>query len=428
MEILKQLRDTEKGTFPYVKDPSELYREKGSLTQFEGLQKLIMLDRYSYRDNLLKTLKEGDTVLVIVKQHPKYPTQGFGKVESINGTSVTVGVEYPEATGSITRELNDLIKPLELYWEQICYRVAKGVASVEKTPELQDKWFNKYYWMLSNMYDIPGGRILYGAGSGVDVTLFNCFVLPFLKDSRGGIIEHIGLATEIMSRGGGVGSNISTLRPTKATVHGVNGQSSGSISWANYLSQLTHLIIQGGTRRGAQMIGMSDWHPDVLEFIICKIQNPHLLDKISKESNHPIIRDLANAYLVRDADDKPSGVKDVNFMTGANISVLISDDFMEAVEKGLDWELRFPDIDSLNPEQKTYYDEHWHELGDVRKWEAEGLPVKVYVSIPAREIWDFINTAARYSAEPGIIFIDHYSKESNCAYYAPTVVTNPCGE
>ncbi|ALA07210.1 putative ribnucleotide-diphosphate reductase subunit alpha [Brevibacillus phage SecTim467] len=428
MKILKQLRSEEEGLFPYVKDPTELYKERGPLSQFEGLQKLIMLDRYSFRDNLLTTLKEDDIVLVIVKHHSKYPTQGYGKVVKVDGAYVTVDVEYPEGIGTIVRDLVDIIKPLELYWEQIAYRVAKGVASVEKTDRLKAYWFEKFYWLLANMYNIPGGRILYGAGSGVDVTLFNCFVLPFIKDSRGGIIEHIGLATETMSRGGGVGSNISTLRPTKATVHGVNGFSSGSISWANYLSQLTHLIIQGGTRRGAQMIGLADWHPDVLEFILCKIQNPYLLDKISKETKHPIIRELAEKYLLRDEAGKPVGVKDVNFMTGANISVLISDDFMDRVEKGLDWELRFPDIDALTPEQKTFYDENWHLMGDVRKWEAEGLPVKIYTTIPAQDMWDFINTAARYSAEPGIIFIDHYTKEANCSYYAPTVVTNPCGE
>jgi ribonucleoside-diphosphate reductase alpha chain len=418
-----QLKEEEFVKFPVVVNPAIL----SSLTPLDGVGRLIMLDRYSYRDNQLESLKIGDTVVTIVKEDPKYPTKGYGTVTKIKDNQVTVKVEYPEDT-VVTKPKRTLIKPLELFWEQISYRVAKDIASAEVTKEKENYWFNKFYWMLSEFLAIPGGRIMYGAGIDADVTLFNCFVLPFIQDSRQGIIKHIGLATEIMSRGGGVGSNISTLRPSKATVKGVNGFSSGSIPWADYLSKLTHLIIQGGSRRGAQMIGLSDWHPDIIEFILCKIQNPLLLDKIFKECNDQLIKDKAESYLVRDGDGKPIGVRDLGFMTGANISVLVSDDFMEAVENDGIWDLRFPDLDNLTKEQKEFYNEEWEKIGDVRKWAKMGLPVKVYFSIRAREMWDFINTAARFSAEPGIIFIDRYQKESNSWYYQPIVVTNPCGE
>lgn len=429
MGTFAQLREEEYGSFSMVVRPEYLL-ENGlaeKLTPMEGVQRLIMLDRYSVRDNLLKTLKVGDVVLCTVKDDPKYPTKGFGTVAEILGNEVIVSVEFPENYDTVKRPLNDIIKPLELFWEQIAYRVAKGAAEVEDESK-REEVFRDFYWLLSNQYYIPGGRILYGAGSGADVTLMNCFVLPYIKDSRQGIIEHIGKATEIMSRGGGVGSNISTLRPAKALVAGVNGFSSGSVSWANYLSQLTELIIQGGSRRGAQMIAEADWHPDIIEFAICKIQNPKLLDKLAKEGRDPLIRAAAEKYLVRDAEGNPVGVADIKFMTGANISVLISDDFMEAVFNDGDWELRFPDLENFTPEQKEIYDNEWHLMGDVRKWEERGLPVKVYHKLKARALWHLFMVCARYSAEPGVIFIDRYNKESNAWYYSPIVVTNPCGK
>lgn len=422
------LKGPEYKKFPFIVNPNTIPKE--NLTELDGYQRLIMLDRYSQRDSKLETIRKGDVVVAVLKDDPKYPTMGYGKVVRFNKKEnfVEIKVDFPADYDVVRKPLEKVSKPLEIYWEQISYRVAKGISKVEKTEELRNYWLERFFWMIGNFLAIPGGRILYGAGSGNDVTLFNCFVLPFIQDSRQGINHHIGKAMEIMSRGGGVGSNISTLRPTDSLVHGVNGKSSGSISWANYLAQLTHLIIQGGSRRGAQMIGMSDWHPDVLEFILSKIQNPKLLDKFVKEIDDPIIKEKAELYLVRDEKGNPVTVKDLNFMTGANISVLISDDFMEAVEKDEMWELKFPDVDNFTPEQKEYYNNHWHEIGDVRKWEEKGLPVKVYHRISAKLMWDFINTAARYSAEPGIIFIDRYNKEANSWYYAPIVVTNPCGE
>lgn len=425
-----QLLKDEYSLFPSVISPSEV---GSTLTKLEGLQRLVMLDRYSLRDNTLTTLKKGDTVVLTVKDDPKFPMQGYGVVTDIEGDKVTVRVEYPDFVegvdlSAVTRHKSTIIKPLEIYWEQIAFRVARAVASVETTREKRRYWFKKFYWMLKNMYAIPGGRILYGAGSDAGVTLFNCFVLPNMRDSRGGIIEHIGVATEIMSRGGGVGSNISTLRPAKAPVEGVNGFSSGAVSWGGYLSNLTPLIIQGGSRRGAQMIAMYDWHPDVVEFILCKIQNPWILDKIIREVPDDYIRSRAEYFLVRDADGTPKGVRDSNFMTGANISVLVSNDFMQAVVSGGYWHLRYPDLERFTPEQKKFYNDYWHEIGDVRKWEEQGLPVKVYHTLKAEVLWDLINICARYSAEPGVIFIDNCNNMSNSWYYAPLLVTNPCGE
>ncbi len=134
---------------------------------------------------------------------------------------------------------------------------------------------------------IPAGRVLYGAGTQSEVTYFNCFVMPFIQDSRSGLAKHREEVMEIMSRGGGVGTNGSTLRPKSAVVHGVNGKSSGAVSWLNDLANLTHLVEQGGSRRGAQMIMLNDWHPDIFEFIISKIQNPLILQQLITTSQNP---------------------------------------------------------------------------------------------------------------------------------------------
>jgi ribonucleoside-diphosphate reductase alpha chain len=257
MALVKhQLTHDEYLKFPMIQPPDQLPTNPLNLTAFSGLQRITMLDRYSLRDNSLKTLKSGDIVVTTVKEHPKYPTQGYGIVKAIDDLYITVDIQYPDSVLDDKGDLIDLknfkakrkytFKPLEIYWEQIAYRNAKAIAAVEKKDK--DKWFEEFYWLLANKYFIPGGRILYGAGSGSEVTLFNCFVLPFIGDARSKIIKHIGTATEIMARGGGVGSNISCLRPAKTKVAGVNGYSSGSVSWADYLSKLTHLIEQGGSR------------------------------------------------------------------------------------------------------------------------------------------------------------------------------------
>jgi len=425
--MYKQLRHNEYEKFPFIRIP----KDGEKLTKFDGFQYLIMLDRYSLKDTSLETLKVGDVVVTTIKDDPKFPVVGYGTVKKIDGDTVVVGIDYPEYVDDIDLEnlekpKSEIVKPLELYWEQIAYRVAKAVAGVEK-PEKQEEIFNDFYWLISNQYYIPGGRILYGAGNPANVTLFNCFSLGTIPDSRSGIMDHIKIATEIMSRGGGVGSCISSLRPRNAIVKGVNGFSSGSISWANYLSQLTHLISQAGTRRGAQIIGLHVWHPDVLEFIMCKIQNPDLLDLLSRHHN-PRIAQIAEMYLIRDESGKPIDVVDKQFMTGANISVLITDDFMEKVKSGGMWELKYPDLENLSEEQKEIYDIEWeHMPGLIKEWEKRRLPVKVYEIIPARDLWDLITTCARYSAEPGVIFIDRYNKEANSYYYTNINITNPCG-
>lgn len=229
-------------------------------TTHRGVSRLVMLDRYSFKDTEKITLTKGDFVVLTIKEDPKFPARGLGFIEAINWeekkATVYVEDEYRGVldkeeevqTGLIVRSLDVIEKPLEVFYEQIAKRVAKGLSDVEVTEEKQNEWFEKFYSELASMNFVPAGRVLYGAGSNTEVTYFNCYVMPFVQDSREGISEHRKQVMEIMSRGGGVGTNGSTLRPRNTLAKGVNGKSSGSVSWLDDIAKLTHLVEQGGSR------------------------------------------------------------------------------------------------------------------------------------------------------------------------------------
>jgi len=227
----------------------------------KGVSRLVMIDRYAFKDTEKLTLSNNDFVVLTIKEDPKFPARGLGYIQQIDWeqkkATVLVEDEFrssldkPEEveTGLVIRSLDVIEKPLELFYEQIAKRNATGMASVEQTEEKRQEWFEKFYHELMNMNFVPAGRVLYGAGAETDVTYFNCYVMPFVQDSREGISEHRKQVMEIMSRGGGVGTNGSTLRPRNALARGVNGKSSGSVSWLDDIAKLTHLVEQGGSRR-----------------------------------------------------------------------------------------------------------------------------------------------------------------------------------
>lgn len=189
------------------------------------------------------------------------------------------------------------------------------------------------------------------------IVVSNCFVIPSPEDSRHGILDNLKVMTEIMARGGGVGINLSTLRPRGSYIKTVNGTASGPCSWAQLYSVATGDVIQqGGSRRGALMLMLDDDHPDVEEFITVK--------RTAGKIEH------------------------------ANLSVCISDKFMQAVKDDADWNLI------------------WN--GEVKK------------TIRARHLWDLICTSAWESAEPGMVFMDRYNKLSNTWYYENIRCVNPC--
>ncbi len=444
----------------------------------KGVSRLVMLDRYAFKDTEKKTLQKGDFVVLTIKEDPKFPARGLGYIENIDLASkkATVAVhedyvgvldtEEERETGLIVRSLDVIEKPLEVYYEQIARRNARGLADVEKTDGEKKYWEDRFYNELSSMNFVPAGRVLYGAGADTEVTYFNCYVMPFPQDSREGISEHRKQVMEIMSRGGGVGTNGSTLRPRNTLARGVNGKSSGSVSWLDDIAKLTHLVEQGGSRRGAQMIMLADWHPDIIEFIISKMQNPRILRFLVENTKDEQIKKLAEDKLkftplsdaersmyqsilnyrsipgtggfeekvMQDAQEKLAtggtySVHNPDFLTGANISVCLTKDFMDAVENDAEYELRFPDVENYTKEQMSFYNENWHESGDVRDWKEQGFPVRTYRKVKAKELWDLINICATYSAEPGIFFIDNANEKTNATSYGQKVVaTNPCGE
>lgn len=454
--------------FPHIKTIDNSFNIVHS-----GVSRMVMLDRYSQKDKTLASLKVGDLVVTIVRDDATFPTRAIGYVqeqlannyyailienEYINGIDPNI-LQNSAINNIVIKQKHELDKPLELFYEQIAFRVATNLATVETNNK--EQWQNKFYEQLKNLNFVPAGRILYGAGSNSDVTFFNCFVMPMIKDSRNGISEHRKEVMEIMSHGGGVGSNGSTLRPKGTVAKSVGGKSSGSVSWLNDLSSLTHLVEQGGSRRGAQMIMLADWHPDTIEFIVCKMQNPKILKWLKENSQDQAIREEATKklrfeailpaekqlleaiienentvalHIVETARKKllDGGEWKVNrpeFLSGANISVTISHAFMQAVENDAQWTLQFPDLDNYSQEEKEQYDALWHTIGDIKQWEQMGFKLKNYYQMKARDLWDLISFCATYSAEPGLFFIDQANDMTNAkAYGMKVVATNPCGE
>ncbi|WP_337098518.1 adenosylcobalamin-dependent ribonucleoside-diphosphate reductase [Paenibacillus sp. YIM B09110] len=350
-------------------------------TRLEGLSEKIFLDRYAWKQADSSQVKVGDTVLVLTKDDTKFPTKEVGEVTELSssGGNVKVRLRSGDVVDTTTEKLSLTIErtPEEM-WE----RLAKAMASAELTEDKRKEWQERFRYILDDWKLVPGGRIAAGAGASEELTLFNCYVIPSPKDSRGGIMKSLTEMTEIMARGGGVGMNLSSLRPRRSIVAGVNGSSSGAVSWGGLFSYTTGLIEQGGSRRGALMLMINDWHPDVMEFITVK--------------------------------------QTMGQVTNANLSVCVSNAFMHAVKEDLDWELVFPDT------KEEGYDELWS--GDLEAWRRMGKKVIHYKTVRARDIWQTIIESAWKSAEPGVVFMEYYNQMSNSWYFNPIISTNPCAE
>jgi ribonucleoside-diphosphate reductase alpha chain len=351
-------------------------RTKNALAE---LGEKIFLDRYAVKDVKRETLTVGDTVVVLV--NPKTGQREIGTIETLDLAEKQVGVRMRDGQLEM-RAVEHVDKPLETVPEQMFERIAKHIASVESTEAKRTEWEGNFRTLMDDWKYVPAGRIFTGAGTGQNLTFYNCYVIPNPKDSRQGIFETLGQMAEIMSRGGGVGINVSSLRPRYAYVKGVNGRSSGAVSWASLYSFVTGLIEQGGSRRGALMLILNAWHPDVLDFINSK--------------------------------------KEAGKITNANISVGITDDFMQAVKEDKPWDLVFPDTSD------PLYKEQWD--GDMTKWKALGGKVIKHKTVRAADMWDNIISSAWASAEPGMYFIDRANYYSNSWYFANLPCTNPCGE
>ncbi len=234
-------------------------------------------------------------------------------------------------------------------------RVADALAAPEQAP---DSWSERFYDALADYRFLPAGRILAGAGTRRDVTLFNCFVMGTVPDDMSGIFENLREAALTLQQGGGIGYDFSTLRPRGAPVLGVGADASGPLSFMDVWNAMCRTIMSAGARRGAMMATLRCDHPDIEAFIDAK-------------------RDPARLRMF-------------------NLSVLVTDAFMEAVRKDADWPLVF--------------------AGETRQ------------VVRAADLWHRIMRATFESAEPGVIFIDRINAANNLAYCETIQATNPCGE
>ncbi|MEM7643742.1 MAG: adenosylcobalamin-dependent ribonucleoside-diphosphate reductase [Pseudomonadota bacterium] len=240
---------------------------------------------------------------------------------------------------------------VEATWD----RIAKALAAPESDPAA---WEGRFREALDGFRFLPAGRIVAGAGTDRSVTLFNCFVMGTIEDSMSGIFSALREAALTLQQGGGIGYDFSTIRPKGADVQGVAADASGPLSFMDVWDAMCRTIMSAGSRRGAMMATLRCDHPDVLDFVAAKA-------------------DPARLRMF-------------------NLSVLVTDPFMEAVASDGDWDLIF-----------------------------QG---RIFRTLKARDLWNAIMQATYEYAEPGVIFIDRINATNNLAYAETIAATNPCGE
>ena len=260
-------------------------------------------------------------------------------------------------------------KPVDRTIEDTWHRVAKALASQEGRLLFRS---TEFYQALENYEFLPGGRIIAGAGTGRQVTLFNCYVMGTIPDSMDGIFSMLREAALTMQQGGGIGYDFTPIRPSGATVKGVAADASGPLTFMDVWDAMCRTVMSAGERRGAMMATMCCDHPDIEDFIEAK-------------------RDSTRFRMF-------------------NLSVLITDDFMKAAQAGTDWALVHKEPPRSNNTN----------CPDADLW--------VYKTVNARDLWNKIVQATYDVAEPGVIFIDRVNKLNNLGYCETISSTNPCGE
>jgi len=267
----------------------------------------------------------------------------------------------------------------EMFW-RVAYHVAKveeqwGADVAKRTVE--------YYHLLSSKKFFPNSPTFTGAGTPLG-QLAACFVLPITDDMgrhSAGIFQTLRDAALIQQTGGGNGFSFSRLRPKGALVQTSAGQATGPVGFLRVYDHAFGEIAQGGTRRGANMAVLRVDHPDVEDFISCKINE--------------------------------------NSITNFNISVGITDAFMQAVKDDKDWALRFPDLEEMK---------HKGFSGTLEQAEAAGITIHTYKTVNARELFNKIVKQAHHNGEPGVLFLDAANRYNPVPHLYPLEATNPCGE
>lgn len=259
-------------------------------------------------------------------------------------------------------------------------RVARTAASREDRPA---EWEERYYGILQGFRFLPAGRILAGIGTGRRVTLFNCFVMGPVRDDMEGIFDALKEGALTMQAGGGVGYDFSTLRPRGQAARATGRTSSGPVPFLGIWDAMCATLLSTGARRGAMIASLRCDHPDILDFV---------------EAKHEAGR-----------------------LTHFNLSVQISDAFMDAVAADQRWPLVFPAAALSQDSGLTTVERAWpgHE---------GAVPCRVLSELPARTLWDRIMRSAFETAEPGVLFVDRINRLNNLAYRETLTTTNPCGE
>ncbi len=278
-------------------------------------------------------------------------------------------------------------------------RVARTLAAQEHTAELQQAWLPRFLWALQNGA-IPAGRILANAGAGDwrgAVSTINCTVSGTIRDSMDDILGKLHEAGLTLKSGAGIGYEFSTLRPRDAWVAGAGSRTSGPLSFMDIFDRMCMTISSAGGRRGAQMATFDISHPDVRAFIDAKREDGRLRQ--------------------------------------FNLSLLVPDDFMRAVEGGGDWPLAFPasarelQVAGIDPRDPTHVLWRAGPADDEYLVNGDGLVAhRIHARVDARELWDHVMRSTYDYAEPGIILIDRYNEFNNNWFCENIRATNPCGE
>lgn len=277
-------------------------------------------------------------------------------------------------------------------WEQRYRRGGAGEASVRATwhrvahtlalgESKAAAWEGRFLDIFEGFAFLPGGRIRAGAGTSARITLFNCFVMGVIEDSLPGIFRALEEGAITMQQGGGVGYDFSTLRPAGTRALGTGTIASGPVSFMDVWDAMCATIQSTGARRGAMMATLRCDHPDIEAFIDAK-RTPGRLGHF-------------------------------------NLSVQITQDFLEALARDAAWPLVFPAAALPNPGETL-----------PRLWSGAAAPVPCCVlrRVPARALWNRLLHAAFETAEPGVLFIDRINEQNNLRYCERITATNPCGE
>ena len=288
-------------------------------------------------------------------------------------------------------------EPVDATVDDTWSRVARALADVETTPELREHWHERFLWALRHGA-IPAGRITSNAGAREHkpaTSTINCTVSGTITDSMDNILEKVHEAGLTLKAGCGIGYEFSTLRPRNAYVSGAGAYTSGPLSFMDIYDKMCFTVSSAGGRRGAQMGTFDVAHPDVKEFIRAKREDGRLRQ--------------------------------------FNLSLLITDGFMQAVEADADWPLVFPvhvkekdEVDLADANTVVWREWPSHDNYIVRD---DGLVAcKIYGHLRARHLWDMIMVSTYDYAEPGFILIDRVNEMNNNWWCEQIRATNPCGE